>query len=140
MTTRWRCVCAYAGTDFAGWQKQPSGDAVQDKIEAGLKEVFKRPVRTIGAGRTDAGVHAKGQVFHFDADWKHDADDMLNAMRAHFRSVSVPVQSSPPDLVSMPSCRQRESATGIGRWRAGQCLRKTGSYCLSRTERLIWKE
>ena len=84
MTMRWRCVCAYDGTDFAGWQKQPSGDAVQDKIEAGLEEICKRPVRTIGAGRTDAGVHAKGQVFHFDADWKHGADDMLNAMRAHF--------------------------------------------------------
>jgi tRNA pseudouridine38-40 synthase len=98
MTTRWRCVCAYDGTDFAGWQKQPSGDAVQDKIEAGLKEIFKRPIRTIGAGRTDAGVHAKGQVFHFDADWKHDADDMLNAMRAHF-----PVGISPRSVLPVGS-------------------------------------
>ena len=98
MTTRWRCVCAYDGTDFAGWQKQPSGDAVQDKIEAGLKEIFKRPIRTIGAGRTDAGVHAKGQVFHFDAEWKHHADDMLNAMRAHF-----PVGISPRSVLPVGS-------------------------------------
>ena len=62
MTRRWRCVCAYDGTDFAGWQKQPSGKAVQDKIEEALQEIFQVPVRTIGAGRTDAGVHAKGQV------------------------------------------------------------------------------
>ena len=95
MTTRWRCICAYDGTDFSGWQKQPSGDAVQDKIETGLEEIFQRPIRTIGAGRTDAGVHAKGQVFHFDADWKHDADDMLNAMRAHF-----PVGISPRSVES----------------------------------------
>lgn len=92
--TRWRCVCAYDGTDFAGWQKQPSGDAVQDHIEAGLEQVFKHPIRTIGAGRTDAGVHAKGQVFHFDADWKHEADDMLSAMRAHF-----PVGISPRSVL-----------------------------------------
>jgi len=94
MTTRWRCLCAYDGTDFAGWQKQPSGDAVQDKIEKALQEIFQRPIRTIGAGRTDAGVHAKGQVFHFDADWNHDADDMLNAMSAHF-----PVGISPRSVV-----------------------------------------
>jgi tRNA pseudouridine38-40 synthase len=94
MTTRWRCLCAYDGTDFAGWQKQPSGDAVQDKIEKALQEIFQRPIRTVGAGRTDAGVHAKGQVFHFDADWNHDADDMLNAMSAHF-----PVGISPRSVV-----------------------------------------
>ena len=84
MTKRWRCVCAYDGTDFAGWQKQPAGDAVQDKIEQALGEIFQCPTRTIGAGRTDAGVHAKAQVFHFDAKWRHDAEDMLKAMRAHF--------------------------------------------------------
>ena len=102
MTKRWRCVCAYDGTDFSGWQKQPAGDAVQDKIEKGLEEIFRRPVRTIGAGRTDAGVHAKGQVFHFDADWNHDAKDMLNAMRVHFPSQgSVPVPWSLSALLFM---------------------------------------
>ncbi|HAE10190.1 MAG TPA: tRNA pseudouridine(38-40) synthase TruA, partial [Opitutae bacterium] len=60
MTSRWRCVCAYDGTSFAGWQKQPSGGAVQDGIEDALGKIFQSPVRTIGAGRTDAGVHAKG--------------------------------------------------------------------------------
>ena len=63
MTTRWRCVCAYDGTDLAGWQKQPAGDAVQDKIEKGLEEILRRPVRTIGAGRTDAGVMPKAKSF-----------------------------------------------------------------------------
>ena len=62
----------------------------------GLEEIFKRPVRTVGAGRTDAGVHAKGQVFHFDAEWNHDAEDMLNAMRVHF-----PSGISPRSLVAV---------------------------------------
>ena len=61
------CECAYDGSTFNGWQKQPNGQAVQDKIEQTLKEIFRLPIRTIGAGRTDAGVHARGQVFHFDA-------------------------------------------------------------------------
>ena len=108
MTSRWRCVCAYDGTDFSGWQKQPSGDAVQDKIETVLKGVFQRPVRTVGAGRTDAGVHAKGQVFHFDAEWKHGPEKMLQAMRAHF-----PVGISPRSLSAIrPNFHAQISAKG----------------------------
>ena len=80
---RWKCLCAYDGTDFAGWQKQPSGLAVQDKIEDALGIIFGFPVRTIGSGRTDAGVHAKGQVFHFDAPWSHPAISLLQALRTH---------------------------------------------------------
>ena len=78
---RWRCVCAYDGTEYAGWQKQPTKDAVQDAIEEALAKIFQTPVRTIGAGRTDGGVHASGQVFHFDQEWKHGAGKMLQAFR-----------------------------------------------------------
>ena len=81
---RWRCLCAYDGTEFNGWQKQTNREAVQDKIELSLGDIFGCPIRTIGAGRTDAGVHADGQVFHFDASWKHSA---LQALRFHPRSV-----------------------------------------------------
>jgi len=49
---RWRCVCAYDGTEYAGWQKQPTKDAVQDAIETALAQIFSIPVRTVGAGRT----------------------------------------------------------------------------------------
>jgi tRNA pseudouridine38-40 synthase len=76
-------LCAYDGTDFAGWQKQPSGLAVQDKIEEALEIIFGCPVRTVGSGRTDAGVHAKGQVFHFDAPWGHPEISLLHALRTH---------------------------------------------------------
>ena len=80
---RWRCDCAYDGTEFSGWQKQPSKLAVQDFIEKALEEIFHHPVKTVGAGRTDAGVHAKNQVFHFDKDWKHGEESMIQAMRSH---------------------------------------------------------
>lgn len=78
---RWRATCAYDGTDFDGWQSQPSGNAIQDVIEARLSTIFKRTVRIHGSGRTDAGVHAKGQVFHFDAPWPHEPTKLLAAMR-----------------------------------------------------------
>jgi tRNA pseudouridine38-40 synthase len=69
--SRWKCICAYEGTHFSGWQTQPTRDAVQDVIEAALGKVLKTSVRIHGSGRTDAGVHALAQVFHFDADWNH---------------------------------------------------------------------
>lgn len=78
---RWKCVCAYDGTAFAGWQSQAGGTAIQDIIEARLQEILKRPVRIHGSGRTDAGVHARGQVFHFDAVWPHGETKLLAAFR-----------------------------------------------------------
>jgi tRNA pseudouridine38-40 synthase len=79
---RWKCVCAYDGTDFAGWQSQAGGRAIQDVIEARIAKIFGGLIRIHGSGRTDAGVHALGQVFHFDAKWKHGAEKLLVALRA----------------------------------------------------------
>ena len=78
---RWKCVCAYDGRDFSGWQSQPDGNAVQDVIERRLQAILGRAVRIHGSGRTDAGVHALGQVFHFDAAWPHGAAKLLAALR-----------------------------------------------------------
>lgn len=87
---RWKCEAAYDGTEYAGWQSQPSGHAVQDFIERRLAVIFGRPVRIHGAGRTDSGVHARGQVFHFDADWPHGAARLLVALRVGYpRSLQI---------------------------------------------------
>ncbi|MFA5263909.1 MAG: tRNA pseudouridine(38-40) synthase TruA [Opitutaceae bacterium] len=77
---RWKCVCAYDGTAFAGWQSQVKGNAIQDVIEAQLARILGRPVRTHASGRTDAGVHARGQVFHFDAAWRHGGAKLVAAL------------------------------------------------------------
>lgn len=79
---RWKCVCAYDGSDFAGWQSQAGGRAVQDVIEARLGGILGRQLRIHGSGRTDAGVHARGQVFHFDAAWRHSPAQLMAALRA----------------------------------------------------------
>jgi tRNA pseudouridine38-40 synthase len=58
----------YEGSAYCGWQTQPDGCAVQDRLEAALAQIAGAPVATICAGRTDAGVHALAQVVHFDCD------------------------------------------------------------------------
>lgn len=59
----------YVGTDFCGWQSQPSGNSVQDAVEHALGKYFECDfVRIYAAGRTDVGVHAKGQTAHFVTD------------------------------------------------------------------------
>ena len=64
---------AYRGQGYKGWQSQPDGQTVQDRLEAALSQFAAHPLRTICAGRTDAGVHAVNQVVHFDAGIERDA-------------------------------------------------------------------
>ena len=56
----------YEGSGFCGWQTQPSGCSVQDSLERALSEIGGSPIKLTAAGRTDTGVHAAGQVVHFD--------------------------------------------------------------------------
>lgn len=79
---RWKCTCAYDGTDFDGWQRQTGGTAVQNHLEAALSRILDAAILTHGSGRTDAGVHARGQCFHFDGDWPHDAGKLIRALHS----------------------------------------------------------
>ncbi len=81
--TRFVCTVAYDGTNFFGWQSQPGGNTIQDFLEKRLAEIFRRPVRVHVSGRTDSGVHANAQVFHFDEIWAHDLGKLLLAMRSY---------------------------------------------------------
>jgi tRNA pseudouridine38-40 synthase len=65
---RWALGISYLGQAYEGWQSQPSGRTVQDHLEAALSRFADRPVATVCAGRTDAGVHGLMQVVHFDTD------------------------------------------------------------------------
>jgi len=92
---RWKCICAYDGTDFDGWQRQPGGRAVQNYLEAALTQVFDRALQIQGSGRTDAGVHARGQCFHFDADWAHAPEKLIRALHSILPS-SIRIHSVRP--------------------------------------------
>lgn len=66
---RYKCIISYDGTAFSGYQVQPGKRTVQSEIEAVLAKMHKGDtIRVSASGRTDAGVHAKGQVIHFDSD------------------------------------------------------------------------
>ncbi len=79
---RWKCTCSYDGSNYAGWQKQNGQLSVQQVIEEVLEKLFKEPALIQGSGRTDAGVHAFEQVFHFDREWSHGGDSLVKAMHA----------------------------------------------------------
>ncbi len=65
---RYAASVEYEGTNFFGWQRQSTVNSIQEEIENSISQITQTDIKIQGAGRTDAGVHALGQVFHFDTD------------------------------------------------------------------------
>lgn len=84
--TRFRLDIAYDGTDFEGWQTQDhlgrQGRTVQTEIETALAQLVGTPVAITGAGRTDSGVHARGQSAHFDAQTRMDGGNFTRGLNS----------------------------------------------------------
>jgi tRNA pseudouridine38-40 synthase len=91
---RYKLLIEYDGTPFVGWQSQENGLSVQEVITAAFAAFAGEPVRLQGAGRTDAGVHAMGQVAHVDLGKDWDADTVRDAVNAHLRPHPVAVLSA----------------------------------------------
>ena len=77
-----RATVAYDGTEFSGFQVQDGGRTIQGALEAALAQVTQQTTRVVGAGRTDAGVHARGQVIGFRVEWRHTLADLHRALNA----------------------------------------------------------
>lgn len=90
---RYRAVVSYFGARYVGWQRQLNGLSVQEVLENALEKTFGTPTQATASGRTDAGVHAEGQVVHFDADTSIPVD-----------KIPFAVNTELPDDVSMLSC------------------------------------
>lgn len=80
---RYRAGIEYDGTDLLGFQRQAQGRTVQGEIENALGRIGWNGKAVLGAGRTDSGVHASGQVIAFDIEWKHGEGDLLKALNAN---------------------------------------------------------
>lgn len=76
------CSVEYNGYDFSGWQKQPDQHTIQGFIEDALKKITNHNVKTYASGRTDKGVHALGQVFHFDTMEKRSIYSWVSGVNA----------------------------------------------------------
>ncbi|HSH04144.1 MAG TPA: tRNA pseudouridine(38-40) synthase TruA [Anaerolineae bacterium] len=87
MTTagqRFRATVEYDGSAYQGFQRQAAGiPTIQERLEASVKRIAGREVTVIGAGRTDSGVHATGQVVSFSFNWTHSAADLQRAINAY---------------------------------------------------------
>lgn len=103
-------IVEYDGTAYLGFQIQRSGRTIQGEIERALAEVTRRPSRVIAAGRTDAGVHAKGQVIHSMVAWRHSWSDLHRALNAVLPVdiAVVDLRQAPPGFHARYSARSRE--------------------------------
>ncbi len=88
---RFRMTIEYDGSPFAGWQRQAGQPSVQEAIEAAITRLGEDPVTVFGAGRTDAGVHALGQVAHVDLHKHWKPAKLMAAINAQLRPDPVSV-------------------------------------------------
>ncbi|MCP4308598.1 MAG: tRNA pseudouridine(38-40) synthase TruA, partial [bacterium] len=82
---RYKLTIEYDGGSFVGWQRQTNGRAIQQAIEEAVKRFAGEQAAVKGAGRTDSGVHALGQVAHLDLTRSWPADTVRDALNAHLR-------------------------------------------------------
>ena len=108
---RYRLDIEYDGTPYAGWQRQTGQHSVQAAIEQAVKAFCGDEISLRGAGRTDAGVHASGQVAHADLTKDWPADTVRNALNAHLQAAKESVAILAASQVS-DDFDARFSATG----------------------------
>ena len=89
MKSNYQIILEYDGTHFNGWQYQKNGLSVQNEVEKSLKKIFKKKIKVIGAGRTDAGVHATGQSANFEYDGKIIKDKFINSFNYFLRNQNI---------------------------------------------------
>ena len=105
---RWKLTLEYDGGPFAGWQRQDNVPSIQASLEQAINKFCGETVTVSGAGRTDAGVHALGQVAHADIEKTVAPDKLRDALNAHLRPAPVAVLRAEP---ATPEFHARFDAT-----------------------------
>ncbi len=108
-SAHYKVILTYNGSAFAGYQRQDDNRTVQGEFEAGLRKMGWLGQSILGAGRTDAGVHARGQVVSFKLDWEHTTLDLRNALNYYLpRDMAVQtVEKVSPDFHPRFDARKR---------------------------------
>lgn len=107
---RYKITVEYDGTNYAGWQQQKDAPSIQEELQKAAAAFLHENVVVTGAGRTDAGVHATGQVAHFDAAKEIDPFRVCQAFNAHLRPQPVSVLDAeivPDDFHARFSAQKR---------------------------------
>ena len=110
---RYKITVEYDGTNLVGWQKQREGPSVQEYLEKAIDGFSHQKVEIFGAGRTDAGVHALGQVAHFDIDSNLSEYKMQESLNALLRELQAPISVLKTEIVD-ENFHARFSAVGRG--------------------------
>ncbi len=90
----YKITIEYEGTNFVGWQRQENGLSIQQLIEESIQKLSNKKTTIFGAGRTDAGVHAKGQVASFELDNNLDTDTIRDGLNHHLRPHPIAIIST----------------------------------------------
>ena len=133
---RYRAIIEYDGTPFVGWQVQPCGPSVQGRLEAAIRKFTGESVSLRGAGRTDAGVHALGQVAHFDLERAWEPFKVCAALNFHLKPdpiVAVDVCLAAPDFDARFSAVGRHYLYRILARRAPPALQRDRVWWVPRT-------
>ena len=88
---KYKITLEYDGTDYVGWQRQENGNSIQAAIEKAIEKLTLEKATVFGAGRTDAGVHAKGQVAHFDIKKNFTIDNIRDGLNQHLRPQPISI-------------------------------------------------
>ena len=107
---RYKLTLEYDGRAFVGWQRQENGYSVQQALEEAVYKFCRETVTVIGAGRTDSGVHATGQVAHLDLAKEQDPETVQDALNHHLRphaAAVLAVERVPEDFHARTSARER---------------------------------
>jgi len=91
---KYKIIVEYDGTNFVGWQQQENGQSIQSVIQESIFKLSGEKVTIFGAGRTDAGVHAYGQVASFTINKKIDTDVIRDGLNQHLRPQPISIQKS----------------------------------------------
>lgn len=86
---RYKALIEYCGTNYLGWQKQASSNTIQEKLEDALFQFAQTKVNVIGSSRTDAGVHASGQVAHFDLPKEYEIERIFKGINFYLQGEEI---------------------------------------------------
>lgn len=130
---RYKLTIEYDGSAYSGWQRQDNAPSVQQAIEEAAQAIDGEPVLVVGAGRTDAGVHAYGQVAHLDMRKAHRADKVRDALNAHLRPHPIAIleaHDAAPDWHARFDATSRSYIYRIVNRRADLALEKNRAWRL----------